>query len=50
VRKISCDRPHTIEILLISSPIILAPADCGQEEKWFNALSYAMIAVSELTF
>lgn len=47
VRKISCDRPHTVEILLINSQIILAPADCSKEEKWFNALSYAMIAVSQ---
>lgn len=46
VRKICCDRPHAIEILLINYPIILAPADCSQEEKWFNALSYSMTGVS----
>uniref|UniRef100_A0A2S2P3E9 Pleckstrin y domain-containing family M member 2 n=2 Tax=Schizaphis graminum TaxID=13262 RepID=A0A2S2P3E9_SCHGA len=42
VKKICTDRPYSIEILLINYPIILAPADCSQEEKWFNALSYAM--------
>lgn len=46
VRKINCDRPHAIEVLLINSPMILAPADCSQEEKWFNALSQTMIGVS----
>lgn len=46
VRKICCDRPHTIEISLINYSIILAPANCSQEEKWFNALSYAMVGVS----
>jgi len=50
VRKISSDRPHTIEILLINYPLILAPADCSQEEKWFNALSYAMTGVSYIKF
>lgn len=47
VRKICCDRPHSIEILLINCPIILASADCSQEEKWFNALNCAMIGVSQ---
>ncbi|XP_025414368.1 uncharacterized protein LOC112686353 isoform X2 [Sipha flava] len=42
VRKICCDRPHSIEILLINYSIILAPADCSREEKWFNALSYSL--------
>ncbi|XP_022161201.1 uncharacterized protein LOC111027230 [Myzus persicae] len=42
VKKIRCDRPHSIEILLINYPIILAPADCSQEEKWFNALSSSL--------
>jgi hypothetical protein len=46
VKKICTDRPYSIEILLINYPIILAPADCSQEEKWFNALSYAMTGVS----
>lgn len=50
VRKIHCDRPHSIEIQLISYSIILAPADCSQEEKWFNALNYAITAVSKIPF
>lgn len=50
VSKIQCDRPHSIEVSLINGPIILAPADCNQEEKWFNALSCAMIGVSKLMF
>lgn len=46
VRKIKCDRPHSIEILLINYPLILAPADCSQEEKWFDSLNYAIMSVS----
>lgn len=48
VKKICCDRPHSIEISLVGSPIILAPADCNQEDKWFNALNHAMIGVRQL--
>lgn len=47
VKKICSDRPHSIEISLVTSPIILAPADCNQEEKWFNALTHAMTGVSK---
>lgn len=47
VKKICCDRPHSIEISLINYPIILAPANCSQEEKWFNALSCSMVVVSK---
>jgi len=45
VRKICSDRPYSIEIMLINYIIILAPADCSQEEKWFNALSYSLTGV-----
>ncbi|XP_050424227.1 uncharacterized protein LOC126835593 [Adelges cooleyi] len=47
VQQINCDRPHSVEIQLVSNSMILATADCHQEEKWINALNRALTGIKD---